>query len=351
MRTSLFATVTIAALLAGAQGAAAQSVYGSAPFREHPVELAQAAALERIEIFARAASIAEAGDDDEENAGQDIADDETDDESGPQADFALVRASLAAVAPELADDLGTAIDEMVEGEEGGDDAGNKSQALIGLVALARGRLPTAAMADDPGFRAALIASLLLDEGGVAEGYEEAVGGEGEAYAVGYFALQRVKALWSGLSGKANPEQAAGVAAMVAMLDELFPGESPPQSMSPDPEQAEAPAQQFVGLIEAVSNADLYPGRDLAGAARMVREIAASGCEAIAAQDGGVGFERIRVASAYYAQTIEATLGVMAPEAASAVAEGLEALGDPDADAAACAPLLAALEAGQEKLTP
>ena len=55
MRTDPFTAVAIAALLVAPTAAGAQSSgYANAPFREHPVEMAQAAALERIEVAARA---------------------------------------------------------------------------------------------------------------------------------------------------------------------------------------------------------------------------------------------------------------------------------------------------------
>ena len=160
---------------------------------------------------------------------------------------------------------------MVEAAEHGADAAEPAEDVIRLTEEARGKLLPAAIADTPGFQAALMASLLLEEGGVAEGYEEATEGEASAYAIGYFALQRVKALWQGLAGQASPEQSADVAAMLAILDGLFPSQEMPERLSPDPEQAEAPAQQLVGLLEGVADAELYLGRDLGAAAAVVHD--------------------------------------------------------------------------------
>jgi hypothetical protein len=196
-----------------------------------------------------------------------------------------------------------------------------------------------------------MASLLLDEGGVAEGYEEAVEGEAPAYTTGWFALQRVKALWDGLAPQATPEQAGDVGAMLAILDGLFPTEALPARLSPDPEQAEAPAQMLVGLLEGVADADLYPGRNLAAAAGLVHSIAAGACARIEAGDDDVGAEELRIAGAYYDQTVADTLVVLAPDAGAAIAESLDSLDEGEATTGPCAPLLAALEAGREALTP
>ena len=69
MRTDLITTVAIAALLLAPTVAGAQSSgYADAPFREHPVAVAQAAALERIEVAARALAATAASDEDDDAA-------------------------------------------------------------------------------------------------------------------------------------------------------------------------------------------------------------------------------------------------------------------------------------------
>jgi hypothetical protein len=344
------ATLCVILIVPGA--AAAQSAYASAPSREAPVALAQASALERIEVAARALAARAPGAEDETEDVEAVSEEEDEDEGGPLADFALFRASLAAASSDAEQRLAAAIAQMVEAFEAADSAAEPAKAVIEAAKEARGEL-LADRADSPGFKAALMASLLLDEGGVAEGYEEAVEGEPAAYAIGWFALQRVKALWEGLAGRATPEQAESVEAMLAILDGLFPSESMPERISPDPEQAEAPAQMLVGLLEGVANADLYPGRDLAGTTGLVHGIAAMGCEKIEAGEGGRGLEELRIAAAFYGQTVADTLVVMAPETGEAISERIEALraGGSQEAAEACAPLLEALAVGQEVLTP
>jgi hypothetical protein len=360
MRTDRPTTVAIAALFLAPTVAGAQSSsYANAPFREHPMEVAQAVALERIAVAARALAVTAVSDegDDEAEAADDQATadsgEEREEEGGPLIDFGLLRASLAAASAELEEKLAAAIGEMVEAAKAGKGAAEPTEGVIRLTEEARGRLLTGAAVDMPGFQAALMASLLLDEGGVAEGYEEATEGEASAYATGYFALQRVKSLWEGLAGQASPQQSTDVEAMLAMLDGLFPSQRMPEHLSPDLEQAEAPAQQLVGLLEGVADAELYLGRDLAAATAVIHDLAAKGCASLEVGKEALGVEELRIAAAYYGQTVRDTLGMMAPEAAAVIAEGLEALDEGRADEAAeaCGPLLEALAAGQAALTP
>jgi hypothetical protein len=363
MRTDLHAATAIVALLLAPAVAGAQPAgYANAPFRDHPVEVAQGAALERIGVAARALAVtgvsdeaddeAKASDDDQAKAGGGE-EKEDDEEGGPLVDFGLLRASLAATSPELEEKLAGAIEEMVEGAEHGKDAAEPAEEVIRRTEEARGKLLPAAVADTPAFQTALMASLLLEEGGVAEGYQEAAAGKAAAYFIGYFALQRVKSRWQGLTGRASPEQSTDVAAMLAMLDGLFPSQEMPEHLSPDPEQAEAPAQQLVGLLEGLAEAELYLGRDLAAATGVVHDLAAKGCASLAAGKEAIGIEELRIAAGYYDQTVRDTLDMMAPEAASAIKDGLEEVDEGEADevAEACSPLLNALAEGRLALTP
>ena len=358
MRIELFATAALAALLLLPVAAGAQSSgYANAPFRDHPVAVAQAAALERIDVAARTLAVTAVDDEDDdadEDADADTGEEaDEDEEGGPLVDFGLLRASLAAASPELEGRLAAAIGKMLEAAEGGKDAAESAGEVMRLTQEARGKLLPSAMSEAPGFQAALMASLLLEEGGVAEGYEEATEGEASAYPTGYFALQRVKSLWDGLAGQATAQQAGDVAAMFALLDGLFPAQAMPESLSPDPEQAEAPAQQLVGLLEGVANAELYLGRDLAAAMAVVHDMAAKGCAALDGGKAAQGVEELKIAAAYYDQTARDTLGMLAPETATAIDEGLEELdeGESDEAAEACGPLLEGLVAGRAALTP
>jgi hypothetical protein len=360
MRTDDLVTAVLAVLLVAPTAAGAQQAgYANTPFRDYPVAVAQGAALERIELAARALAVARAGDDDDDDDDDDdqgeVADgrEEEEEEGGPLADFDLLRASLVTASPELAAKLGDAIEEMAEAADHRTDVDEAAKTVTALTGEARDQVLSSELAETPGFQAALMASLLLEEGGVAESYEEATEGEAQAYAAGYFALQRVKALWQGLADKASLQQAADAQAMLAMLDGLFPAQNMPEQLSPDPEQAEAPAQQLVGVLEGVADAELYLGRDLATASGVVHDLAAQGCASLETAQVAVGVEQLQIAAAYYAHTMSDTLGLMAPETADAIREGLEEIGEGDAGepAEACGPLLQALTEGKAALTP
>lgn len=340
-----------AALLALAllAGPAAAQDYAHSPFREHPVALAQGAALERIAVaaqgLARLAAPLPAQEPDEDDA-------EGEEEEGLAAALPLFAASLSAAAPQVAAALPEAIGEMLEAAEDGESPAAPAAEVEALAAQARAALLPADLADTPAFQAALMAALLLDEGGVAESYEEASEGDPAAYAVGRAALQRVKAFWAVIRPAAAPDVAAEADAMLALLDGLFPGEAPPERLSPDPEEAEAPAHRLVGLLEAAADANLYPGRDLAGAVALVSGLADQGCAAIAAGQGPQGLETLAVAAAYHDQTLADTLGVIAPEAAEAIDAAFEPLEEGEAEemAESCPALLAGLRSGGEALT-
>ena len=307
------------ALLAGiAAPALAQEAYPDAPFRAHPALLAQAAALERIavtaEAYARPAPEAEsdAAASDAAAAGEEEAE-----EGLGQAAAPLFMASLVAKAPDTAEALGTALDALLEAREAGGDTAAAAGKVADLTARAKAALLPAEVVDTAPFRGALLAALLLDEGGVAESYEEASGGEVDAYAVGWTALRRARSLWDGLKARGAPEAVAEGDAALARLDALFPS-------------AERPARPPRSARRADARADLYPGRDLGAAG---------------ASDAAVGRELLAIASAYHGALLAAPLSVMAPEAEARITAAFGAAGEaPD-----CGALPDALGAAREAL--
>lgn len=332
-------------LATSAAPAPAQDGYPHAPFREHPADLARAVALERIELTARAFALPGAA------AASEDGDDDDEDEAGlPASALPLFEASLAATQPEVAEALADAVTEMLEApgdgaQEDGGDPGAAAKALPGLTAQARAALFPAGLFAEVPFQAAVMASLLLDEGGVSESYEEAAEGKADGYRIGREALLRVTALWDGLRAEGAPEAVAEGDAALGRLAELFPAERPAR-LSPDPEEAEAPAHRLAGAAEVVAKADLYPGRDLGAAAGMVRDLAGEGCAALGANPGR-GKELLAIAAGYQDQLLADPLGVMAPETEDEIAGGFEALragGAPDCDR-----LLKALDAARGAL--
>ncbi len=294
-----------------APAAMAQEAGPSAPFRTDPVSLAQAVALQQVAVLAEAGA---EGDDMKEVV-------------------PLFSASLAARAPALAEALSQAIDGL-------DETDGAAGEVARLADEARGVLVPRA-SDTAAFRGGLLAALLLGEGGVAEAYEEAAEGEAEEYAIGRAALGRARGLWDALKAGASPQLGAEGDAALNRLRELFPGPDLPERLSSDPEEAEGPAQQLVGITEAVTRADLYPGRDLGASVDGVRDLVAHGC-ATRASDPAMGDEFLAIAATYHAELLSDPLGVMAPEVEARVAAGFE---KPDE----CGALIEALGQAREAL--
>jgi hypothetical protein len=333
------------ALVLGALAAApglAQETYPNSPFREHPVLLAQAVALQRIVVTAEAYARAPAGVEEDEAAPETA--DEDEDEGLLAAAVPMFEASLTAQAPEKARALEAALGEMLEARAEGADAAGIAGKVAGLAAEAKAALFPAGVVETAPFQGALLAAALLDEGGVAESYEEASEGEAEGYAIGWTALGRAKALWAELKARGAPEVAAEGDAELARLDALFPGAKMPERLSPDPEEAEAPAHQLVGLTEVVARAGLYPSRDLGAAADVVRDLAAEGCEMLPS-DSPKGRELLAIAAAYHGRLLADPLSVMAPEAEERITEGFGDRGE----APECGALLDALGTARKAL--
>ncbi|MEJ1161714.1 hypothetical protein [Prosthecomicrobium sp. N25] len=340
-----------ALLVAPASG---QETSARSPFRDQSVALAQAAALERIEAAGRGLAVTAAV---RAGAGGPPGPQDLEGEDEIKASLAVavqqVRASLAAADPETAAALGDAVSAVLAEDEADGRADPRRAGLAALAQRGRAALVPPELGDDPGFRAALVAALLLDEGGVADAYEEAVGGERAAYAVGFAALDRVRVHLSALQPRLGGDEAAALAAAVSALADLFPTPTAPSALSPDPEDAEALAQQLVASLETAVGADLYPGRDFADAAAVIRDLAGDGCAAVAGGAGAAGLERLAIARSYYLRTISAPLKVVAPELAKRIRAGLYPVrdGEGDAMAAACPDLLDALAAGRSVLAP
>src|SRR5262245_57415648 len=134
----------LAALFMAASPAAGQSDYSRTPFRDEPVLLAQAAAIERIGAAARALAAirppAKGTATDAESkaaAKPDEAEDDEGEEGGPIADLALIRARLAAASPQLARALAASLDEMAEAAEANKDATEPANKVVALLEKAR----------------------------------------------------------------------------------------------------------------------------------------------------------------------------------------------------------------------
>lgn len=307
--------------------AIAQHGFAHAPFEEYPVVIAQAAALERLGARGAATAVPEAEDEDEQ---------------GEATDLALFGASLGAASPETLAALGHTLDASVPGSEA---------ELNGVIGAAQAALIPPETAGLAPFRAALLASLLLDEGGVAESYEEAAEDEPDLLGVGRETWRRVKLSLTRFEPAGNLEVSEGIDEMIVRLDALFSIEEiEPGS---DPEEAEAAAQRLVGFLEILSDSELYPGRNLAMAADRVLDLSREGCGSLMDGNVAVGRERLAIARHYHEMTVSGALGVMSPESEATISEAFRTSGEGalEQPGATCEALLASLAVARSVLAP
>lgn len=278
--------------------------------------------------------------------------------------------TLRAADPELAAELQDEIEELEEKVEEGRNHHGSVREVTELTQRAYDLIIPSEVRRSPAFIAALIADLTLGEGGVAEGYEEAILDEEPfLFTGGWSSLQSVKALWAQLSVYATPAQAADVDEMIAQLDGIYFAPEPPEPLVGNPEEAEAPAQRMLGLIEPIADAEVFAGRDMPALAVSLVATQAQACRAYDAGDDEVGLEGVYAVGEMYARYLAGFLGFMAPDVHEEAAEVIYALtgiqdegaedeeDEDDEDerpevadpAAACRELLEALEEAVEVL--
>ncbi len=257
--------------------------------------------------------------------------------------------SLRQADPALADELLAAL-ELVSEQAA---AGEHDPAAVSRARQALSRAE-AALFDDatrasPDFIAAVMADLVLADDGVAEAYEEAVGEEVWEYSNGWAALGRVQELWQELSVFADERLKADVEEMLAQLAALYPSPTPPETLSANPEEAEAPAQRLVGLLEEVAGASLYSGRDLARLSGHLAGLTAEACELYAAGEVELATEHANAVRDPYRKSLRRLLDLLAPELHAEIAVRLDALTGredepfPEDPSATCTELLEGLE--------
>ncbi|MBM9595469.1 hypothetical protein [Roseitranquillus sediminis] len=242
--------------------------------------------------------------------------------------------TLAERDAQLAEELAAALAEMAEAAEEGEDPSAAAAEAASLLARAREVVLDQEVREAPAFKAAVLVDLLLAEGGVAEGYEEAVEEVWE-YPSGWTTLQRVDLLWAEIQSLATEEHRGDAEEMLAALHALYPDAGPPGSVVGwNPEEAEAPAQRLAGIVESVVGADLFPGRDFARLAAHLAETTGASCAAYEVGDDAIGVEAIIAVHDLYEGELAATAGLFAPEAHAEAQElfpTLAELGEDDDD--------------------
>jgi len=299
----------------------------SQPYFEHMVDQSRALGLERIGLRLDAIAALDAPIDDE------LA------EIGEfDPDFARFGGTLTMIDETLADQLLEVLEAVEEVVEEGEDASDLVAAARDLLARAYDAVIPAETRESAAFKGAVMTDLLLGEPGVAEGFEEQVE-EPAGFALGWAALQRVKALWGEVADAATEQRRADAENLIATLEAVYPEAEPPEDFTGNPEEAESPSQLLVGILEEVTRADLYPGRDLGVLAGQLAAAIAPGCDAYAAGQDEIGDEVIYAAAYQYESQLGDTLGLFDPEANERV-EGLLSqlvtVGDDDDDDEAAA---------------
>jgi len=281
--------------------------YGNSPFYDHTVELSQAYGLEVIGLRLDLAAAFSPPYDDE--LAETI-------EGVTGAALARFSGTLEDRDPELATALAAALDEVAEIAEGESDE-DPAEAIAEareLLEQAYAVVIPAELRDQAAFKGGVIINLLLAEGGVAEGYEEAVeNNEPWEYPNGWAALQRVKALWEEVKDSASAERLADGQEMLDLLDTLYPEAQPPAVVAGlNPEEAESPAQRLGGIVEEVTDADLYPDRDLPKLMGHLAEMTTAAC-AVYPQNADIAAESIYAVYDLFATHLADVSGMFAPE--------------------------------------
>ncbi len=233
--------------------------------------------------------------------------------------------TLAARDGALAAALVEALEAVEEAVEEGEDAHEAVGEARDLLERAYTALVPSAVRAAPAFVGALISDLSFGEGGVAEGYEEAADGETYEFTSGWAALQRVKELWNEVAWAADARHRADIQEMLVFLDGVYPSAEPPDAIVGSPEEAEAPAQRLVGLLEPVVDANLFAGRDMPALAAHLAQAIEPACAAYAAGDDARAQEIAIAVGDLYLKHLGDFVGFMAPETHEEAAEAILAL--------------------------
>jgi hypothetical protein len=323
----LMAAIGLSLLL----GSGLAQQYGNEPFFENPAGHSHNFATHMMEV--RFIALEAVGSDDEEF--------NEEFEEGLETDLALIAGTLGASDPELYAALDDALEELSEAVEAGADYDAQLAEARELVTRARAALLPAGFEDDSINTAALVSRLLLAEGGVAEGWEEAFDGEDAEYAFGWAALQHVNTLWPLLEPLADENQAFEINDQLEFLaTELFPTFTPPANLHlMDGEAAEPPTHRIVGFLEAMTDASLYPNRDLAPLVGLIDDLAVQACSAYAAGDAALGRETVLQSFYFYVEYLRRMLDLFDPELHAGTEEIFEELADGSSEGAElCVPL-------------
>lgn len=326
--------VALAALAFGS--AQAQDAEPASPFFEHPTELRHAYALDLLSLQLDILELSGGEEESEEAVTTDAAEGEdaaaTEEaaagaEEGEEEEEGLVDTAM----PLLSGSLGAAnaallteLQEAFEATETGDEATVAPAREV--LSKAESALVPKELASDLTFRANRLALLSTLEPGVGEGYEEAAGGETEAYIIGYAGLKHIEAEYGDFKGELQGDT-TDIDRAFGVLDGLMAGPELPERFS-DPEDAELAVTDIVVGLESITQATLLP-RDFLTLLGVIETHVEEGCAAAEAGDTELALEWGTAADFFYSAYLADTVGVLAAEPAEVITSGLgEFLEDP-----------------------
>lgn len=229
-------------------------------------------------------------------------------------DYARFRGTLAQRNPQLEKDVSAALRAVMVKIEGG-------QAATAEIAKARQLLDEASkiivdqkVRDQPAFKGAVLANLLMANDGVAEAFEDAIR-ENWGFPNGWASVRRVEVLWKEIEGMASPAIRQEMNSLIDLLKSSYYAQPAPKIPFPneDAEDVEALAHQMVNLLEQVTDATLYTGRDMPRLATHMAEVITPGCEQYAKGNKALGDEAIHAVLDHYRVQIAGALDLLAPD--------------------------------------
>lgn len=229
-------------------------------------------------------------------------------------DYARFKGTLALRNPTLEKDLAAALRAVMVNIETSKVATaeiTKAQALLNDASKI---IVDQTVRDQPAFRGAVLANLLVANDGVAEAFEDAIR-ENWGFPNGWAALRRVEVLWKDLEPMASPPIRQEMASILDILKTSYYAQPAPKIPFPneDAEDVEALAHQAINLLEQVTDATLYTGRDMVRLTLHMADVIAPACEAYAKGNKTLGDEPIHAVLDHYRNQIAGALDLLAPE--------------------------------------
>lgn len=322
----------------GLLGGALAQDYTHNPFYEDPSSHAHNYALRAMEIrFNVLTNITV----DDEEVYEEAAEGLTD-------SLVAIQGSLNAADPEVYARLSELFAEIEEAVDAGQDYSDQVTEASVLVEQAESLLLAEDFNDDAVNLGVVLYRLMLDDGGVAEGWEEIFDDELADFVIGYAALERSYELWDRLEPFATENQAFEVRdSLDFMATELYASHLPPEDFHlMDAEAGEAPAHRVVSYLESITDATLYAQRDLAPLVVHIDELAVQACELYGSGEALMGGEVLNQSYYFYDENLPRMLNLFDPELQEAIQDDYEAAMAQDGSADTCTNLLDNLTAAR-----